>query len=133
MNTTQINEIIDGLCDRFGTTAEFLIGEMSKYYIAKDIVSLIFSIIFFAIGAWIFNAGWNKYKRDRKAWKENESPTKSYWGPELIDDDYNGYWIVSLALTIISCFIFIITIRGLVGWLVSPTAAFFDKVVCSMK
>ena len=49
MNSTEINSIIDNLCDKLGTTANKLIPEMAGYQIAKDSIWLVISLIFIGV------------------------------------------------------------------------------------
>lgn len=49
MNSSEINSIIDNLCDKLGTTANKLIPEMAGYQIAKHSIWLVISIIFIGV------------------------------------------------------------------------------------
>lgn len=49
MNSSDINSIIDNLCDKLGTTANKLIPEMADYQIAKHSIWLAISIIFIGV------------------------------------------------------------------------------------
>ena len=49
MNSTEINSIIDNLCDKLGTTASKLIPEMAGYQIAKHSIWLVVSLIFIGV------------------------------------------------------------------------------------
>lgn len=49
MNSSDINSIIDNLCDKLGTTANKLIPEMAGYQIAKHSIWLAISIIFIGV------------------------------------------------------------------------------------
>ena len=49
MNSSDINSIIDNLCNKLGTTANKLIPEMAGYQIAKHSIWLAISIIFIGV------------------------------------------------------------------------------------
>ena len=49
MNSSEINSVIDNLCDKLGTTANKLIPEMAGYQIAKHSIWLAISIIFIGV------------------------------------------------------------------------------------
>ena len=49
MNSSDINSIINNLCDKLGTTANKLIPEMAGYQIAKHSIWLAISIIFIGV------------------------------------------------------------------------------------
>ncbi len=66
MNSSDVNNIIDNLCNKLGTTASKLIPEMAGYQIAKHSIWLVVSLIFIgvAVGCTI-RLLWMK-KRDGK-------------------------------------------------------------------
>lgn len=49
MNSSDVNSIINNLCDKLGTTASKLIPEMAGYQIAKHSIWLAISIIFIGV------------------------------------------------------------------------------------
>lgn len=49
MNSSDINSIIDNLCNKIGTTANKLIPEMAGYQIAKHSIWLVISLIFIGV------------------------------------------------------------------------------------
>ena len=49
MNSSDINSIIDNLCNKLGTTANKLIPEMAGYQIAKHSIWLVVSLIFIGV------------------------------------------------------------------------------------
>jgi hypothetical protein len=53
MNSTDVNSIIDNLCDKLGTTASKLIPEMAGYQIAKHSIWLVISLIFIGVAIWL--------------------------------------------------------------------------------
>lgn len=49
MNSSDVNSIINNLCDKLGTTASKLIPEMAGYQIAKHSIWLVISLIFIGV------------------------------------------------------------------------------------
>lgn len=49
MNSNDVNNIIDNICDKLGTTASKLIPEMAGYQIAKHSIWLAISLIFIGV------------------------------------------------------------------------------------
>ena len=49
MNSNDVNNIINNLCDKLGTTANKLIPEMAGYQIAKHSIWLVVSLIFIGV------------------------------------------------------------------------------------
>lgn len=49
MNSNDINDMINNLCDKLGTTASKLIPEMTGYQIAKHSIWLVISLIFIGV------------------------------------------------------------------------------------
>lgn len=49
MNSSDVNSIINNLCDKLGTTANKLIPEMAGYQIAKHSIWLAISLIFIGV------------------------------------------------------------------------------------
>lgn len=101
MDTTQV---IDELAEKFGTTAEYLIGEMTRYYIANDLVIMLISILI-AIACFI------AVKVLCKKAKED---------------------ILVMLLGVGCCialFVFFYTLIDCIGWIVSPTVRAINYIV----
>ena len=118
MNTETIDkvaEVIDGLCEKLGTTAQYLIPELAKAYTASCIYNVIvWGIVTLASGilAFVFC---KKYTED-----EFES----------------GYMIISLILlcvAVVGFLIFVSNGDGLVAWIASPTAKAFMVIMGKLK
>ena len=103
---SEINEVINNLCDKLGVAAEYLIPEMARVHIAQNIAMMItafiISMFFVVVGIVI----WRNIKKD-------EYP------------DYDPLFIYSLAsllpIVITSC-VFFSSLYNLAGWIASPTA-----------
>ena len=66
MNSNDINSIIDNLCNKLGTTASKLIPEMAGYYIAKEAIWLVISLIFIGIAIALVIQLFKMHKQDGK-------------------------------------------------------------------
>jgi len=66
MNSTDVNSIINNLCDKLGTTASKLIPEMAGYQIAKHSIWLAVSLIFIGVAIWLTIKTIRMYKDDGK-------------------------------------------------------------------
>lgn len=78
----EINEIINNLCDKLGTSAKFLIPEMAKLNIAQDVFMVIFTAIMLAICAVM----------TVKAWKYDHSDGRDLHGKQVTEDLLNELW-----------------------------------------
>lgn len=126
MNTSQINDLINELCVKFGTTTQYLIGEYARYSIVKDIAKLLICSIFIACSVKILLWVYKRYKIDLDKY-ENGSYEYNI-RPDILDD--YGWWVVGAGVTlIITMIIWAFCIVDLIGWIASPTAAFFEVVL----
>ena len=106
--STEINEIINSLCERFGTTAEKLIPAMARYYIATNSFGLILGLILMLAGAFLF--------------------------PKAIKADADSFndtaWIVGpIALIVIGIIPVLLCGSEIIGWIVSPTGATIQLLI----
>lgn len=118
MNTETIDkiaEVIDGLCEKLGTTAQYLIPELAKAYIASGIYNVIMwgiTTLVCGILAVVF------YKKHT-------------------DDEYDvAYMILSitfLCIAVVGFIILAICGEDLVAWIASPTAKTFTFIIDKIK
>jgi len=104
----EVNVVIDKLCEKIGVAADVLVPEMAKYYIAKDIMTIIISAVIVIASVIIGIKAW-AYDAKLRA----EDP---YYDVYL-------HWLVPLTFGGIAFLILLITANELVGWIASPTAA----------
>lgn len=119
MNTDavdKVSEIIGVLCEKLGTTAQYLIPELAKMNIAEGIVWFVLSFVGTAIGIYFIP----------KAWAYDHSEDK-----ESFDDSY--WTFVPLFVTFIFGIMFIVSTVNLVGWIASPTAKTVMTILNSLK
>ena len=103
----KINAVINNLCEKFGTTAEFLVPEIAKYEIATDVVWIIFSTVLIIILVII--------------------AVRSHRVMEY-DDGYEVLFFVSVFLVFIFAAILCGCVSDAVGWMVSPYGAVVQMI-----
>ena len=118
MNTETIDkiaEVIDGLCEKLGTTAQYLIPELAKAYIGSEIYNVIIwgiATLVCGILAVVF------YKKHT-------------------DDDYDSaYMILSITffgIAVVGFIILAICGEDLVAWIASPTAKTLKIIMDKVK
>lgn len=104
----EVNEVINNLCDRLGTSSKVLIAELSKLRIAESIVLLTIFLAILIVSLYFLP----------KVWKYDHRTEGCHtYG---FDD---SCWSIIPAIAVLFGFIGV-TIEAfqLVGWLVSPTA-----------
>lgn len=118
MNTETIDkvaELIEGLCEKLGTTAQYLIPEMAKMYIASGIFAVIMWGITALASGIIAIASYLKYK----------------------DDEFEvGYLVLAIIFMCVAVGAFIFTAalgESLVAWIASPTAKAIMTIMDKIK
>ena len=119
MNTEMIDkvsEIIEGLCEKLGTTAQYLIPELAKMNIAEGIVWFVLSFAGMAAGIYFIPKAWAYDHREDKGWCED-----SFWV------------LVPLFATIVFGIWFLMSAADLAGWIASPTAKSVMTIIQILK
>lgn len=112
-----INTIINELADKFGTTAQYLIGEMQKYYIIENSVSCFACLLIVIISAVVIK------KLVTKSMKMKKESEWSDWEAPLI-------WCILPGAFLLGCGIgFVCSIENLLLWTVTPTAAVLHEIL----
>lgn len=124
---SEVNSIIDGLCSRLGTTTAYLIPEMTRYSIAKELFMIILSIVVLIIAFLIYRKGWSQYKHDLDRWENDEKWQRTHCSPDW--SDFTVYWAASGIPGILFAIVLMANIYAIIGWLTSPTAAFVHIVL----
>lgn len=107
---SEISEVINVLCERLGTTGQYLIPELMKMNVAEDIVLGIISLIIVIVSIYFLP----------KAWK--------------YDKEEYSYWTAIPIVSIIGFgIIFIVVLNDMVGWIVSPTAKTITYIINAMR
>lgn len=118
---SEVNEVINNICDKLGYAALEITPEMAKYMIAKDGVTLILCSIGIVLGVLVIKWALKHY---REVTEENP------YYDSLIE------WIITLAMAIVvlsaiatAC----IASTDLVGWIASPKASMVQYVLDAIK
>lgn len=113
-----INGIIDSLSAKLGTTSEYLIPELGRFYTTRYIAGIIIMGLLTLTCVLGFLYATKRYKEEMKK--------------HCSDRDEEPYVVIQLftAVTgIITSGVFIFNIVSLVGWIVSPTAATIEMIL----
>lgn len=108
----KINAVINNLCEKFGTTTQFLVPEIAKYEIATDVVGIIFSTVLIIILVIV--------------------AVRSHRVMEY-DDGYEVPFFVSVFLAFIFVAILWACVSDAVGWMVSPYGAVVQMITRRLR
>ena len=117
MNTDAINkvsEIIEGLCEKLGTTAQYLIPEMARMNIASNIYNIVVWVVITALSVVAVVYLYKKYRAEDDEW--------------LV-----GLFLILAVLALIGFVIIAICGEDLVKWLSSPTAQAVMTILKNLK
>ena len=113
----EMNEIVNNLCEKLGTSAKFLIPEMARMYIAQGIFLSVVSAVIFIICIYFARKAWAYDHRDNNSMWENDS-----------------CWIILPMVIGLCSFIWLSTaVYYLIGWLSSPTAMAIKEIARMVK
>ena len=112
----EVNEIINNLCEKLGTSAKYLIPEMAKLNIAQDVFMVIFTAIMLALCAVMTVKAWKYDHRD---------------GQDFFDD--SCFTLLPFGIGAVMFFIFLISMYDLIGWLSSPTAMAIKEIARTLR
>lgn len=106
----EISEVINILCEKLGTTGQYLVPELAKINIAECIIWGIISLITVIVSIYFLP----------KVWKYDNNKEYSFW------------IIIPIMLIIVFSLVFMIALTDAVGWIISPTAKTISYFVNSM-
>jgi len=109
----EINEVINVLCERLGTTGQYLIPELAKMSIAENTIWGIISLIIMIVSIYFLP----------KAWKYDKNNEEEY-----------SFWVIIpiVSIAIFGC-VFMVALTETVGWIVSPTAKTISYIINTMR
>lgn len=108
MNESEIGVVLDHICARLGTASEVLIPELFRYHIILNSIGFIVCLVILAISVFFFIRGWrNIFVLD----KDNDMDFPIMLG--------------AFTIGLISLLGWVISVHGLLSWLISPKAAAF--------
>ena len=114
--SSEINMIIDNLCQKLGTSATYLIPELAKKEIAETAVGLVFAVL---VGVILV------YLTKRIAERMEE---------EQIDMEDGFFFFIFPGFALVIDFVAISVFAGnLAGWITSPTAKAIEKIAEMIK
>lgn len=105
----EISEVINVLCEKLGTTGQYLIPELMKMNIAEDIILGIISLIIIIVSIYFLP----------KVWKYDKG-------------EYTYWTIIPIILIAIFGCIFMVVLIDMVGWIISPTAKTVSYIINSV-
>lgn len=112
-----INTIINELANKFGTTAQYLIGEMQKYYIIENSITCFACLLIAIVSAVAIKKLVAKSMEMKK-----ESEWSDWEGPLL--------WSILPGAFLLGCGIaFIVSIENLLKWTITPTASVLHEIL----
>ena len=104
----EVNEVINNLCDRLGTSSKVLITELSKLRVAESIVLLTIFLAILVVSLYFLP----------KVWKYDHRTE----GCHTYGFDDSCWSIIPAIAVLFGGIVVAIQIVKIVGWLVSPTA-----------
>lgn len=133
----ELTKVIDALAKKLGVASQFIVAELSKWKIANHIVWLVIGIILVFIAYKIFMVGLNRCREQNKKidadynmrieyaksqGRDLEFVHKYCYDNMFEDEDYYVYWILPLAMCIISLPMIIYGVF-VISWIVAPTGS----------
>ena len=106
----EISEVINVLCEKLGTTGQYLIPELMRMNIVEDIIWGIVSLIIIIVSIYFLPKAW---KYDKK--------------------EYTFWVIVPIISIAVFGVIFIVMLNDMIGWIVSPTAKTVSYIINAMR
>lgn len=111
----EINEIINNLCEKLGTSAKYLIPEMAKLNIAQDVFMIVFTAIMLAFCVVMTVKAWKYDHRDEH------------------DFEDSCFTLIPAGIGVLMFVIFFVRLYNLIGWLASPTAMAIKEIARMVK
>ena len=106
----EINEVINVLCEKLGTTGQYLVPELAKINIAECIILGIISLIIIIVSIYFLP----------KVWKYDNNKEYRFW------------IIIPITLIVAFSVAFMVALIDAIGWIISPTAKTISYFVNSM-
>lgn len=112
----EINAVIDKLCEKLGTSAQFLIPELAKLRIVSSAVMVMIGLFVTVVGVYFLPKAWQYDHREDE------------------DRFEDSFWVALPGTITFAGFVFLITgIYNLAGWIASPTASAVLEIVNMLK
>ena len=112
----EINAVIEKLCEKLGTSAQFLIPELAKMRIVSSAVMVVIGLFITVVGVYFLPKAWQYDHREDK------------------DRFEDSFWVALPGMITFAGFVFLITgIYDLACWIASPTASAVLEIVNMLK
>lgn len=112
----EINAVIEKLCEKLGTSAQFLIPELAKLRIVNSAVMVVIGLCITVVGIYFLPKAWRYDHREDK---------------DRFDD---SFWVALPGSITFAGFVFLTTgIYNLAGWIASPTASAVLEIANMLK
>lgn len=119
MNASEINSVIDNLCNKLGTTVDYLLPEIARYHQGKAIALLVIGILTFLMGFIIV-----LISKKQLAKEDND---------DIIDEIMGVVITVGSFMTFGSIIITIVGISQLIIWFYAPEGAAIQSLLDSLR
>lgn len=112
----EINAVIDKLCEKLGTSAQFLIPELAKLRIVNSAVMVVIGLCITVVGIYFLPKAWRyDHRKDRNSFDDS-------------------FWVAAPgSITLIGFLVLTSGIYTLAGWIASPTASAVLEIVNMLK
>ena len=133
MNVGNVNDILDNICDKIGTTAKMIVPEMAGYMIARWSILIVLAVIFLSIAGFLLckclkmrneSGKIVKLYLDKRT-KEPNILLGTMVSPHYVyytDEDYGPYIAGIVILSPIGFTLLCLGITKIIGWVLSPNA-----------
>lgn len=114
----ETNSVINNLCEKLGTSAQYLIPELIKAKTAECILMIIIDFVILCIVSIVM---WKIYKycKDKDNYLELE--------------DIIVYELIPLVIGLIAVVCLLINVVNLSGWMISPTGKAVSEIISMLK
>ena len=111
---SDVNAVIEKLCEKLGTSAQFLIPELAKLGIVNSAVMIVIGLFMAVVGIYFLPKAWRYDHRE-------DGFGDSLWA------------ILPGTITLVGFLALTTGIYDLSGWIVSPTAKAFSEIINMLK
>ena len=115
----EINQVIDNLCEKLGTTATQLAPEFARMEITRGIISVVVGILILVVAIYFLRRNIKLYFKAQED-RDNDFP-------------YALGTIVFGIIVLICTLGILIDLNSLIGWIASPQAAFIEHMSTMIK
>ncbi len=126
MSASNVNEIIDNICVKLGTTVERIVPEYAKYMIVSKLTTFMTGVVTMVITIVLTNMLLASLKK--RIAEHKEEYNRNEWIFEWWAIVYIIFGIILVIIGIIA-FTDVVSGLGFIPWLISPQGAFMAEVL----